>query len=201
MSIGRPLLVVPFADRFETVGRHVLLGWDGSRKAARAVHDALPLVHPGGKLTLLSIIPAKNVAYGADLPTTELAEHLSRYHTQVGADRSIIDDKIAVLDALLNYVHDNAADLLIIGGYGHSLIWEAIFGGVTRAILEQDSGANVPHADKHVGFAALPSGSEYRVPDPGRSSALNTRRAQVELSLADAVHQLNAPFVAGAADA
>jgi hypothetical protein len=45
---------------------------------------------------------------------------------------------------------------------------------------------------KRVGFAALPSGSEYRVPDSGRSSALNTKAAQVELSLADAVHQLNA---------
>jgi hypothetical protein len=50
----------------------------------------------------------------------------------------------------------------------------------------------VRHADKRVGFAALPSGSEYRVPDSGRSSALNTETAQIELSLADAVHQLNA---------
>jgi hypothetical protein len=50
----------------------------------------------------------------------------------------------------------------------------------------------VRHADKRVGFAALLSGSEYRVPDSGRSSTLNTEAAQIELSLADAVHQLNA---------
>jgi nucleotide-binding universal stress UspA family protein len=137
MSIGRPLLVVPCAGKFETIGRHVLLGWNGSREATRAVHDALPLIQPDGKLTLLSIIPAKNAANEADLPTMELAEHLSRYHIKVAADRSMIDDKISVADALLNYVYDNAADLLVIGGYGHSPIWEAVFGGVTRTILEQ----------------------------------------------------------------
>jgi hypothetical protein len=50
----------------------------------------------------------------------------------------------------------------------------------------------VRHADKRVGFAALPLGSEYCVPDSGRRSTLSTKAAQVELSLTDAVHQLNA---------
>jgi len=53
-------------------------------------------------------------------------------------------------------------------------------------------GANVRHADMCVAFAVLPSGSEYRVPDSGRSFALSTKTAQVELSLTDGVHQLNA---------
>jgi hypothetical protein len=53
-------------------------------------------------------------------------------------------------------------------------------------------GANVRHADKRVRFAALPPGSEYRVPDSGRSSALDTETPQTELSFTDAVHQFNA---------
>jgi nucleotide-binding universal stress UspA family protein len=137
MSIGRPLLVVPLAGKFETIGQSVLLGWNGSREATRAVHDALPLIQPAGKLTLLLVIRAKNSANEADLPTAEIAEHLSRHHIKVVADRSIIDDEISVADALLNYACDNAADLLVIGGYGHARIREAIFGGVTRTILEQ----------------------------------------------------------------
>jgi hypothetical protein len=50
--------------------------------------------------------------------------------------------------------------------------------------------------DKRVGFAALPSGSEYRVPDSGRSSALDIETPQAELSFTDAVHQ----FIAGDRD-
>jgi hypothetical protein len=54
--------------------------------------------------------------------------------------------------------------------------------------------ANVRHADKRAGFAVLPSGSEYRIPDSGRRSTLNTKAAQVELFLTDAVHQLKASY-------
>jgi hypothetical protein len=69
---------------------------------------------------------------------------------------------------------------------------EARSARTTRPSNNKECGANVRHADKRVGIAALPSGSEYCVPDCGRRSTLNTKAAQVELFLTDALHQVDA---------
>jgi hypothetical protein len=52
---GRPMLLVPYAGRFETVGANVLIGWSGTREAARAVHDALPLMTRESVVTILTV--------------------------------------------------------------------------------------------------------------------------------------------------
>jgi nucleotide-binding universal stress UspA family protein len=67
--------------------------------------------------------------------TTEIAEHLSRYQLDVSAARTVVSDGLSPADALLDYASDIGADLLVVGGYGHSRTREMIMGGVTRDLL------------------------------------------------------------------
>ena len=55
VAAGRPVLVVPYAGEFAALGRRVLVAWDGSREAARAAHDALPLLQKAELVTLLTV--------------------------------------------------------------------------------------------------------------------------------------------------
>jgi nucleotide-binding universal stress UspA family protein len=135
MTAGRPLLIVPFAGDFPTIGTNVLIGWNGTREAARAVHDALLLIEPTAKVTVLTIARPRSDQAGDEVPGADLAEHLSRHSLNVSAARTVTDGTISEADALLAYSFDIGADLLVIGGYGHSRAREMILGGVSRHLL------------------------------------------------------------------
>jgi nucleotide-binding universal stress UspA family protein len=135
MTSGRPLLLVPYAGCFIQVGRNAMIGWNGSREASRAVHDALPLLQPAAKVTVLCVQHVSPGAALTELPTAEIAAHLARHGLAVTAARTVADG-ISDADALLSYACDIGADLLVVGGYGHSRMRELILGGVTRALLQ-----------------------------------------------------------------
>jgi nucleotide-binding universal stress UspA family protein len=69
------------------------------------------------------------------LPTADIAEHLARHGLDVSAARTVVSDGLSPADALLDYAADISADLLVVGGYGHSRTREMIMGGVTRDLL------------------------------------------------------------------
>lgn len=133
-ACGRPVLVVPYAGRFESVGRTVLVGWNSTRESARAANDAIPLLRQARSVTVLALNPQHGMAGDGDVPAGDIARHLARHGVAVTAAHSIADE-IAVADALLNYASDMSADLLVIGGYGHSRFRELVLGGVTRSLL------------------------------------------------------------------
>ncbi len=133
MVAGRPLLLIPYAGTFETVGKNVLVGWTRTRESARAVHDALPLFAPAARVTVLTVeARAQDTRV---LPTADIAEHLARHGLTVAAARTVVSDGLAAADALLDYACDVGADMLVVGGYGHSRTREMILGGVTRDLL------------------------------------------------------------------
>ncbi len=134
MTSGRPLLLVPYAGKFETVGDNVLIAWNGSREAARAVHDALPLIQPTAIVTVLTVL--RSSSEPEDIPGAEIAAHLARHGLNVSAARTFIDGSISEADAMLNYASDIGADLLVTGGYGRSRAREMILGGVSRDLLD-----------------------------------------------------------------
>jgi len=79
MSAGRPVLLVPYAGSFPTIGRRIMVAWNGSREATRAVHDALPLMRDADQVVIVTVNaladePEANRVPGADLATT-LARH------------------------------------------------------------------------------------------------------------------------------
>jgi hypothetical protein len=82
-SSGRPVLVVPYVGRFETVGRRVLIGWDAGREAARAVNDALPLIARAESSTVFAVNPRRGPGgHGAE-PGADIAQHLARHGLKV----------------------------------------------------------------------------------------------------------------------
>ncbi len=142
---GRPVLVVPYAGQFPSVGKNVLIGWSESREATRAAHDALALIEPGAKATLLTVHRGPLTPTGTELPASLAARHFARHGIDakpaetvpngVGAPSYIVRPEVTEADALLNYASDSGADLLVIGGYGHSRARELVLGGVTRSLL------------------------------------------------------------------
>jgi nucleotide-binding universal stress UspA family protein len=135
MTAGRPLLLIPYAGRFDTIGTAVLVGWTPTRESTRAVHDALPLFAASAKVTVLTVESSGSASETDVLPTADVAEHLARHGLDVSAARTVVSDGLSPADALLDYASDIGADLLVVGGYGHSRTREMIMGGVTRDLL------------------------------------------------------------------
>jgi hypothetical protein len=77
LGVGRPVLVVPRYGTFATVGERVLIAWNGSREATRAVHDALPLLKLAKAVTVLPIDPECDT--GDRMPSADIALHLARH--------------------------------------------------------------------------------------------------------------------------
>jgi len=134
MTAGRPLLIIPYAGQFPTIGTNVLVGWTPTRESARAVHDALPVLAANAKVLVLTVESTRGGEIDP-LPTVDIAEHLARHALDVSAARTVVSDGLSPADALLDYASDIQADLLVVGGYGHSRTREMILGGVTRDLL------------------------------------------------------------------
>ena len=127
---GRPILIVPYVGTFEAVGRRVMLAWNGTREAARAAHDALPILERADQVVVYTVNPP-----GAEpIPGAAIATHLARHGARVEAQSTIVRD-IEVGDALLNSAHEFGIDLVVMGAYGHSRFREFMLGGVTRHLL------------------------------------------------------------------
>jgi nucleotide-binding universal stress UspA family protein len=133
LTVGRPILVIPRYGSFVPTGRRVLVAWNGSREATRAVHDALPLLIRAEQVIVLSIDPA--VEPERRLPGADLALYLARHGVTARA-ASIAGVDIAVGDLLLSYAADHEIDLIVMGAYGHARLREMVLGGVTRSLLQ-----------------------------------------------------------------
>jgi len=136
MTSGRPVLAIPFAGDFPIIGEHVLIAWNASREAARAVNDALPLLTGAKQVTILAINPQRGLAGQGDVPAADIALHLTRHGVKAEAAHTVARD-ISDGEALLSYAADIGADLIVAGAYGHSRARELVFGGVTRTLIAE----------------------------------------------------------------
>jgi nucleotide-binding universal stress UspA family protein len=133
---GRPVLVIPYAGHHPTTGRRVLVGWNASREAARAVNDALPLIARADTACVLAANPRIGTGGHGEQPGADIALHLARHGATVSVEHRAAKD-VPDADLLLNHASDMSADLIVIGAYGHSRLREFVLGGVTRTILKQ----------------------------------------------------------------
>lgn len=133
---GRPVLVVPYAGHFKSAGENVLVAWKATPEAARALNDALPILERAKKVTVLTVNPERGVDQETGIPAADIAHHLACHGVTVEAAITVADD-ISAGDVLLNWAADGGADLLVMGGYGHSRVKELVLGGATRQILQQ----------------------------------------------------------------
>lgn len=133
LSSGRPVLILPSIGSFPTVGKRILIAWNASHEATRAVTDAIPLLRLADNVNVMAINPEHGV-HGS-VPGTEIALYLARHgvHIEVKTDHGA---EIDVGNEILSRAADYDADLIVMGGYGHSRLKEWVLGGATRTILE-----------------------------------------------------------------
>lgn len=132
MGAGGPVLVLPPDLRDPDVGRQIVVGWNGSRQACRALHDALPFLGVADRVTLLAIGGEE------DTPGYEDALAMLRRHG-VEAEPVRVPAEGPVGRQLLSEVERRGADLLVMGAYGHSRLRELVLGGATRQVLAESS--------------------------------------------------------------
>jgi nucleotide-binding universal stress UspA family protein len=135
LASGRPVLVVPYAGRFENVGQRVVIAWNSAREAARAVHDAMPLLIAAEAVTVLTIDPREGPQGHGELPGADISLHLARHGVKAQVERTVSAD-LPVGEVLLSRLADLGADLLVMGAYGHSRMRELLLGGATRSLLQ-----------------------------------------------------------------
>jgi len=135
MDVGRPVLMIPHVGDYPVIGKRVMVAWDGSRTATRAVNDALPFLSGADAVSIMCVNPPKGYHGLGDLPGADIAAHLARHGIKAEADH-IQSKDVPVAEMLSSRSADFGADLLVMGAYGHARVREMILGGVTRALLE-----------------------------------------------------------------
>ncbi|HEX9905562.1 MAG TPA: universal stress protein [Propylenella sp.] len=134
MRTGRPIVIVPHGYRVATFQEYAVVGWDGSRPAARALSDAMQILETKKRLDIVSVR-----ASSADRPpgrSSEIIRHLQRHgidarHVVLSASREGIGP------TLLRYCSEHTPDVLVMGAYSHTKLREDLFGGVTRHVMEK----------------------------------------------------------------
>jgi nucleotide-binding universal stress UspA family protein len=130
---GRPVIFVPFIQKAGLKLDRVMLCWDGSRAATRAIADAMPLLQKAKQVEI--VIVASGRPKSDEVPGADLGQHLARHGLKVDVKR-ITSPDIDVPSTILSYAADSSADMIVMGGYGHSRLREFVLGGVTRGIFE-----------------------------------------------------------------
>lgn len=133
---GRPVLLVPEKPSRQRTWDQIVIGWNASAEAVRAVSGAMPFLK-SARHVIIATVDAKPIN-GGQTPGRDLAAYLQRHGVQVEVHnidglgrtdaRALLDEAIAV-----------DADMLVLGAYGHSRARELLFGGVTRELLAASS--------------------------------------------------------------
>ena len=136
LSVGRPVLLVPEKGLPGGFPRKVLVAWNGSREAARALSDAVPLLARAKAVVVFSAGPAgdEGPLHGAKAAVRYLARHGIAAET---LHATASDEKAG--DTILARARKVGADLVVMGAYGRPRMAELILGGATRAVLRNGS--------------------------------------------------------------
>jgi nucleotide-binding universal stress UspA family protein len=129
---GRPVIAVPYIYEGPLRFDRMLVAWDGGSVAARAIGDAMALLVTARQVQIVTVVDAPDQEI--EIPGVDIARHLARHG--INAELKILPHVIDVANTLLSYAADCSADLLVMGGYGHSRLREFVFGGTTRAMLQ-----------------------------------------------------------------
>lgn len=145
MESGRPVLVVPRDGASGDIGKFVTIAWNGSREAARATFDALPILLNATEVKVLSLDQEALMGRTNFTPSDAITVNLVRHGIKAEASH-YPSDGAGAGEALLSYAAEFGSDLLVMGCYGHTRFREFIFGGATRHVLQH---ATIPVLMSH----------------------------------------------------
>lgn len=132
LATGVPFLLLP-EPWTGSAAEHVVVAWNASREARRAIADALPLLVGALSVTILVVDPQKNPRHGAE-PGADVAHYLTRHGARVVVEQ-VQSHAEPIAKIILAYAERRNADLVVVGAYSHARTAEMIFGGVTRSLL------------------------------------------------------------------
>jgi nucleotide-binding universal stress UspA family protein len=130
---GRPVIFVPFIQKAGMKLDRVMVCWDGGRAATRAIADSMPFLEKAKQVEV--VIVGSKPPKGDEISGADLGQHLARHGLKVNVKR-ITSPDIDVPSTILSYAADSSADMIVMGGYGHSRLREFVLGGATRGLLE-----------------------------------------------------------------
>ena len=133
MGCGRPALIMPVYGNFPRLGERVLVAWNRTHEATRAVHDALPILRRAQTVQILEVNPPSSRE--PHIAGVDIALHLARHGVKAEVEAATVSD-IDTAATILSRAADLGSDLLVMGAYGHSRLREFTFGGVTRHMLQ-----------------------------------------------------------------
>jgi len=154
LNCGRPVLVIPYAGHFENIGKRILVAWDGSKEATRAVTNAIPLLKRAEIVHVVIFNNDTKTDIHGDQPGADIALYLARHGVKVEislqasgshSHKQKINNKTGeaqqsslmdIGNSLLSLASDMNVDLIVMGGYGHSRFRETMLGGATRTIMQ-----------------------------------------------------------------
>ncbi len=135
INSGRPVLMVPYIGNYPSIGQRVLIGWDGSREAARAIHDALPVIQSARSVTLITVRGNTRDLERDRGSMQRVIHHLMQHQISVHAE-TMLRGSNSIADVLLSRAVDLAVDMIVVGAYHHSPLREALVGGVSRGLFQ-----------------------------------------------------------------
>src|SRR5258708_1759896 len=135
LSSGAPILVIPGGWKSESIGDKILVGWNASREARRAVADALPFLVAASSVTLLVVDSEQRARRHGEGPGADIPLYLARHGARVEVEQ-VLSQGARVADITLSYAAEHGVDLIVIGAYSHARPVEMMFGGVTRTLLK-----------------------------------------------------------------
>jgi nucleotide-binding universal stress UspA family protein len=136
LAAGRPALLVPYTGAFPELGRHILVAWNGTREAARALHDALFLLDGAEAVTVLEVGPPGGEIAALDARASHVVEMLRRRGIAARAETTV-SDGTPIADVILSVAADLTADLVVMGAWGHSRLREYVMGGASRGVFAE----------------------------------------------------------------
>jgi nucleotide-binding universal stress UspA family protein len=142
---GRPVVVVPRDWVGGVFGKQIMVAWHPSREAARAIHDAKPFIRAADRATVAIIDPSISDREYGEEPGADIAAALARHGVEVTVDQLPRSGR-SIAEAIREHAVSCSADLIVMGGYGHSRLREAIIGGVSRDMI---SNTRVPLLISH----------------------------------------------------
>jgi nucleotide-binding universal stress UspA family protein len=136
LGSGRPILIVPYFWEGGVKFDRVLVCWDGSLNAARAIADGMPFLTRAKQVEIVTVTSDENEDDG--IPGLDVGHHLSRHGASVEV-RTIVAHGQEASFKIRSYATMHSVDLIVMGGYGHSRLREFVLGSATRDILESTS--------------------------------------------------------------